>query len=472
MEKEKTGRSLKSKPILFRGPQNYNQTKINSFFVNSQSCSDSNNKDVGLNSINNNVFYKESESKSNESLRSKKDDDTCALFKHSECLFSKANRSLDYYFGSSTGGKNVSIPLLDNLDLFFNKKINTNNITTGYPEYESDNKITRPLPQACAEAGAESCAEAGAESCAEAEAKAEGGDESCAEAEAEAEAGAESCAEAGAESCAEAEAEAEGGGNRCKSKSSDVWEKCMFIKPGVRENIAVNKRQQIGCGILKSAYRKGKSEDFFPDYYVYTDGSCVNNGRANAQAGIGVYFGENDSRNVSKRVEGKQSNNTAELGAVIAAFAIIKKDLYEGRKVGIVSDSEYVLKCVGSYGERCSKEGWAKDIPNKEMVMVVYTLADDWRHCTRFFHVRSHTNQGDVHSLGNECADRLANKAIGRDAQVTKNYLKKIYMNVPYSEKDCAKRLGASWDIKKKKWFIYNNNPNICILMEKYCNKT
>ena len=33
--------------------------------------------------------------------------------------------------------------------------------------------------------------------------------------------------------------------------------------------------------------------------YVYTDGACINNGKPNARAGIGVYFGENDSRNIS-----------------------------------------------------------------------------------------------------------------------------------------------------------------------------
>ena len=42
--------------------------------------------------------------------------------------------------------------------------------------------------------------------------------------------------------------------------------------------------------------------------HVYTDGSCHNNGRTNARAGYGVYFGENDSRNISKPLKGKQTN--------------------------------------------------------------------------------------------------------------------------------------------------------------------
>ena len=47
---------------------------------------------------------------------------------------------------------------------------------------------------------------------------------------------------------------------------------------------------------------------FNPDYYVYTDGACSNNGRENAKAGIGIFLGQDDPRNVCEPVEGKQSN--------------------------------------------------------------------------------------------------------------------------------------------------------------------
>lgn len=32
----------------------------------------------------------------------------------------------------------------------------------------------------------------------------------------------------------------------------------------------------------------------------------------------------------------------------------------------------------------------------------------------------------------------------------------KTYLNVPYSEHDEARRLGANWDIGRKKWFVEN----------------
>ena len=59
--------------------------------------------------------------------------------------------------------------------------------------------------------------------------------------------------------------------------------------------------------------------------FVYTDGACSNNGKSNALAGIGIYFGPNDGRNVSRLVTGKQTNNVAELTAIIEAYNIVKE---------------------------------------------------------------------------------------------------------------------------------------------------
>lgn len=36
----------------------------------------------------------------------------------------------------------------------------------------------------------------------------------------------------------------------------------------------------------------------------------------------------------------------------------------------------------------------------------------------------------------------------------------KIYLNIPYSEKDEARRLGAKWDIAVKKWYVMDL-PNL-----------
>ena len=149
--------------------------------------------------------------------------------------------------------------------------------------------------------------------------------------------------------------------------------------------------------------------EFKPDYYVYTDGACSNNGRENASAGIGIFFGRDDTRNVSKKIAGKQTNNAAELSAIIATYSIIEKDIENGKKIVIVSDSEYAIKCVSTYGEKCDKKGWQVDIPNKELVKNAYAMYKD-KPNIHFMHIKAHTTKTDIHSLGNDNADKLANR--------------------------------------------------------------
>jgi len=192
------------------------------------------------------------------------------------------------------------------------------------------------------------------------------------------------------------------------------------------------------------------------DYYVYTDGACSNNGRENAMAGIGIFLGQDDPRNVSELVEGKQSNNTAELTALIKTWPIIEKDVLDGKKVTIVSDSIYAIRCVSSYGEKCAQNCWKKDIPNKELVKMAYEIYKNHKNID-FMHIKAHTDNKDVHSIGNDGADRLANKAIGLDS-CPYTSPEKIYLNVSYHEKDRVKALGGRWDPKKKKWYIFNDN--------------
>ena len=179
----------------------------------------------------------------------------------------------------------------------------------------------------------------------------------------------------------------------------------------------------------KEKLRKGPAEQvqnsiFDADYYVYTDGSCSNNGQRNALAGIGIYFGENDVRNVSQRVVGRQTNNTAEIGAIIHLHTLIKDDVRAGKRIGIVSDSDYAIRCVTSYGKKCEEKGWP-DIPNRDLVKELYYLYKGITN-VKFFHIMAHTEKTDIHSVGNDGADRLANAAIGLEACPYASYASNI----------------------------------------------
>jgi len=74
-------------------------------------------------------------------------------------------------------------------------------------------------------------------------------------------------------------------------------------------------------------------EDEKEPIIVYTDGACSNNGRSNARAGFGVYFGKDDPRNVSEAYKGPQTNNVAELLAIIKALSILRQEIDNGEKL-------------------------------------------------------------------------------------------------------------------------------------------
>jgi len=47
-------------------------------------------------------------------------------------------------------------------------------------------------------------------------------------------------------------------------------------------------------------------------------------------------------------------------------------------------------------------------------------------------------------------------------------YYTKIYLDIPYSEKDEEKKKGIKWDANKKKWYIYHTNNNLDYFIDKY----
>jgi ribonuclease HI len=222
-----------------------------------------------------------------------------------------------------------------------------------------------------------------------------------------------------------------------------------------------------GIPKTKGVITEIEDSTFIPDYYVYTDGSCSNNGKQNAIAGIGIYFGENDSRNVSQLIDGKQTNNTAELTAILHLYTIVKDDILSGKKIAIVSDSEYAIRCVTTYGKKCEDEGWEKDIPNKELVMKLYQLYKNKTN-VKFLHIMAHTDKTDIHSIGNDGADKLANNALGLSECPYKDKKgfergaekEKLYLAVPFVKKESIKQMGGRWDANKKLWYIYNDSKN------------
>ncbi|KAJ1844687.1 Ribonuclease H1, partial [Coemansia sp. RSA 2703] len=90
---------------------------------------------------------------------------------------------------------------------------------------------------------------------------------------------------------------------------------------------------------------------------VYTDGAAQGNGRANARGGVGVYFGPNDSRNVSEPLSGpRQTNQRAELTAIIRAMEQTPAE--PGNTLHVMTDSQYSINCLTRWGDTWERNGW------------------------------------------------------------------------------------------------------------------
>lgn len=207
---------------------------------------------------------------------------------------------------------------------------------------------------------------------------------------------------------------------------------------------------------------------------VYIDGACTNNGQKNAVAGYGVFFAENDPRNDSGIVDGKQTNNTGELTAFIKVHEILKKEIRDKKLIHIYTDSEYVIKCATTYGDKLKQNNWktsnGKPPPNVDLVKQAYEAYQNSKISVRLHHIEAHTNKTDEHSIGNAGADRLACLATGQTLQSSEQVEDTVHRVrldwISYHNKDVAKELGAKWDHKKKLWYTDADNVNMDKLKE------
>ncbi|KAL8952370.1 MAG: hypothetical protein Q9222_001706 [Ikaeria aurantiellina] len=140
---------------------------------------------------------------------------------------------------------------------------------------------------------------------------------------------------------------------------------------------------------------------------IHTDGSALGNGAAGAFAGVGVYFGPGDKRNVSETLPGpRQTNQRAELTAILRALEIVPKN----RDVSIITDSKYAIDCVTVWFVNWRKNGWktsaGKAVENKDLVENILAKIDERQSLgiqTAFEWIKGH-----AHHPGNVEADRLA----------------------------------------------------------------
>lgn len=97
---------------------------------------------------------------------------------------------------------------------------------------------------------------------------------------------------------------------------------------------------------------------------IYTDGACSNNGRTDgARAGIGVCWPNNESNNISEPLDGRQTNQRAEIKAASRGINQARELGY--KEVTVRTDSNYVKNAAESWIPNWERNGWSKPVVNK-----------------------------------------------------------------------------------------------------------
>ena len=148
---------------------------------------------------------------------------------------------------------------------------------------------------------------------------------------------------------------------------------------------------------------------------IYTDGSCFNNGKKGANGGIGINFPSFPSLNFSGKVSGKQTNQRAELEAILKALQICEyNSQIKNKKIKIYSDSTYSINTITKWMSSWKNNGWkkrdGKEIANIDLIQALYDKMKDTRTrlgrgTIKFEHVKGHSNDPN-----NDLADYLARK--------------------------------------------------------------
>ena len=148
---------------------------------------------------------------------------------------------------------------------------------------------------------------------------------------------------------------------------------------------------------------------------VFTDGSCLANGKKNAVGGIGIHFPNRELKDVSKVFKNNYcTNQRAELYAILCALRYIKQNIgLKNVDVCIKTDSQYSIDCITKWVYGWIKNGWKTrgntPVANKEFIEIIHKYYEHFN--IEFEHVDAHTGRKDKDSIANAKADELATMA-------------------------------------------------------------
>jgi len=173
---------------------------------------------------------------------------------------------------------------------------------------------------------------------------------------------------------------------------------------------------------------------------VYSDGACKGNGKVGSVAGVGVWWGQSDERNLAERCPGVQTNNRAELIAIVRALETAPHDKCP---LLIKTDSQYSINCFQTWLPGWIARKWknskGEPVKNRQLIQYLSALLDQRAlegQKVRLQYVRGHAGEE-----GNEGADFLANVGATRPELAERNWdaLRLSVQNAPVVDPDHIK---------------------------------
>lgn len=139
---------------------------------------------------------------------------------------------------------------------------------------------------------------------------------------------------------------------------------------------------------------------------IYTDGSCMNNGKLNAKCGGGLWAEHESELNAALRIPGtQQSNQVGEVAAVVKALEKAPNYI----PLLIITDSRYIIDGLTKHLTEWEDRGWI-EVKNKDWFKRAAYLLRKRSAPTTFRWVKGHSGEE-----GNEKCDALAKQGADKE---------------------------------------------------------
>ena len=150
-------------------------------------------------------------------------------------------------------------------------------------------------------------------------------------------------------------------------------------------------------------------EDSTNKVFIYTDGSCIKFSNGLFKAGYGIYIPKKNIRVGEPLLNQKQTNNRAELTAILKAFLYLTEEEKKSKKIVIITDSQYSIYIFKDTGINYEKDGFMKDgkeVLNKDLIIEALKIKRAYN--VVLLKIRAHTSKDNIHVRNNEIVDKLA----------------------------------------------------------------